>query len=52
MQDCENLANAIPDLKDSMGEHLGIEFTSIYGRTSWYRVYQYGRRESYSHHAC
>lgn len=29
MQDCENLANAIPDLKGSMGEHLGIEFTSM-----------------------
>lgn len=29
MQDCENFANAIPDLKDSMGEHLGIEFTSM-----------------------
>lgn len=29
MQDCENFANAIPDLKGSMGEHLGIEFTSM-----------------------
>lgn len=29
MQDCENLANAIPNLKGSMGEHLGIEFTSM-----------------------
>ena len=29
MQDSENMANAIPDLKGSMGEHLGIEFTSM-----------------------
>lgn len=29
MQDCENFANAIPDLKGSMGEHLGIEFTGM-----------------------
>lgn len=29
MQDSENMANAIPNLKGSMGEHLGIEFTSM-----------------------
>ena len=29
MQNSDNMANSLPDLRDSMGEHIGIKFISM-----------------------